>query len=246
MRCAHEFAILDHRVIVFFLASTILTIQPSIHQFSHHKAHSPTTVVSTKQHARKRRNRRQDTQWYFPPHSPPPSLLPSTNSLAVFGKPLYAHSKNPPTGYARDGFCRAPSEDKSNHSVAGTVTAEFLDFSASKGNDLRKQVNLQPGQKWCLCASRWKEAFDAAAGNASDKRVPKVNLEATDKRALEVVGLKDLKMFASEGEVEGDAITPDKNGRGPVKESQVIGGQVSTGKSAVLRDRWCRGRGGQN
>ena len=76
--------------------------------------------------------------------------------------------------------------------------------------------------------------------------MPKVNLEATDKRALEVVGLKDLKMFASEGEVEGDAITPDKNGRGPVKESQVIGGQVSTGKSAAVEGPLVSGSRGQN
>jgi len=185
-----------------------------------------------------------------PPPSPnlnlnlnPLTLSPSTQ---VFGKPLYAHSKNPPTGYARDGFCRAPADDKSNHSVAGTVTAEFLDFSASKGNDLRKQANLQPGQKWCLCASRWKEAFDAAAGNLGDKRVPKVNLHATDKRALEVVQLADLKKFSAEGEVEGDAITPDKDGRGSVRESQVIGGQVSTNKSAAVEGPVVSGSRGQN
>jgi uncharacterized protein (DUF2237 family) len=113
--------------------------------------------------------------------SPRPSTItPSTHRKniltplpTVFDKPLYSHSTTPPTGFARDGFCRAPPEDKGNHSIAATVTDAFLDFSASRGNDLRKQAGLKAGQKWCLCAGRWKEAFDAAGGKVGDERVPK-------------------------------------------------------------------------
>lgn len=76
--------------------------------------------------------------------------------------------------------------------------------------------------------------------------MPKVNLEATDKRALETVGLADLKKYAAAGDVEGDAITPDKDGRGSVRESKEIGGQVSTGKSAAVEGPLVAGSRGQN
>lgn len=101
-------------------------------------------------------------------------------SRAVYNKPLQHLSSDSPnkdrpaTGHFRDGYCDSPPEDTGNHSVAGLLTDEFLDFSASQGNDLRKQVpGLKGGFKWCLCAHRWKEAFDAAQGNVSDPRVPK-------------------------------------------------------------------------
>jgi len=129
------------------------------------------------------------------------------------------------------------------------VTAEFLDFSAKNGNDLRKQVGLKGGESWCLCASRWKEAFDAKSGQ-NDPKVPKyasfvldptdwytfgsnprnsrVVLAATDKRALDVVSLNDLKMFA----MTNLATPPEKNVNpskdmpgAAVKESQEIGGK---------------------
>ena len=79
------------------------------------------------------------------------------------------------------------------------MTDQFLDFTASQGNDLRKQVGLQGGQKWCLCAHRWKEAYDARDG-PSDPKVPKVALHATSEKALDIVGFKDLKAFAAEPE----------------------------------------------
>lgn len=78
------------------------------------------------------------------------------------------------------------------------MTDEFLDYSASKGNDLR-QAGLTDGCKWCLCVSRWKEAFDNRTGDG-DKKVPKVVLKATNERALEKVRLEDLKKFAVDGE----------------------------------------------
>ena len=119
----------------------------------------------------------------------------------VFEKPLALFSKEPPTGFYRDGYCRTSSEDKGNHTVAGVVTDEFLQFSASRGNDLR-QIGLTSGTKWCLCTNRWKEAVDAyRKGEISRKAVPQVHLHATDQSALRNgIDLKDLKEFAAEGE----------------------------------------------
>lgn len=97
--------------------------------------------------------------------------------------------------------------------IIATLTDEFLDFSASRGNDLRS-IGLKSGQKWCLCAPRWKEALDYAksqsdgkaegfshhVGSSSSSIVPKVHLHATNAKALDVVDLKDLKMYAAETE----------------------------------------------
>ena len=75
------------------------------------------------------------------------------------------------TGYLRNGYCEVPASDAGNHSVAAEVTDEFLKFSAEQGNDLRT-IGLKGGCKWCLCVTRWKEAFDAR-GKQGDKVVPK-------------------------------------------------------------------------
>jgi uncharacterized protein (DUF2237 family) len=82
--------------------------------------------------------------------------------------------------------------------TTGIVTNEFLDFSASRGNDLR-QAGLTDGCKWCLCVNRWKEAFDARTGEG-DKKVPKIVMKATNERALEGVKMEDLKKFAVDKE----------------------------------------------
>jgi hypothetical protein len=71
----------------------------------------------------------------------------------------------------RNGYCEVPASDAGNHSIAAEVSDEFLKFSAERGNDLR-QIGLKGGCKWCLCVSRWKEAFDAR-GKEGDKIVPK-------------------------------------------------------------------------
>jgi hypothetical protein len=75
------------------------------------------------------------------------------------------------TGYMRNGYCEVPASDAGSHSIAAVVSDEFLKFSADRGNDLR-QIGLKGGCKWCLCVSRWKEAFDAR-GKEGDKIVPK-------------------------------------------------------------------------
>lgn len=152
------------------------------------------------------------------------STRPSQDEMNVFSKPLALFSKSPMTGYKRDGYCHTGPDDSGHHVIAGVVTNEFLDFSASRGNDLRKQVGLKGGQKWCLCTSRWKEAFDALQkGQIGESAVPKVFLHATDKSALDQVKMEDLKRFAADGEAamqtnrQNTHMNPEKGG-GPVRE----------------------------
>lgn len=120
--------------------------------------------------------------------------------MLVAGGRLAQFSTQPLTGFYRDGFCRVGPEDTGNHSVAATVTGDFLDYSASAGNNL-KDVGVKPGMKWCLCAHRWLEAFEAAQkGTLSHDAVPRVHLHATHEKALDKVSYKQLKQYAAEGE----------------------------------------------
>jgi uncharacterized protein (DUF2237 family) len=113
----------------------------------------------------------------------------------VFGEPLEVCSLSPRTGFFRTGCCHTGAEDFGLHTVCTEVTAEFLAFSKSRGNDLstpRPEFDfpgLQPGDRWCLCAARWQEALEAGAA-------PKVVLAATHERTLEIVDLADLKKHA--------------------------------------------------
>ncbi|KAF2217683.1 hypothetical protein CERZMDRAFT_8731, partial [Cercospora zeae-maydis SCOH1-5] len=107
---------------------------------------------------------------------------------------------DPPVGFFKDGYCRSGPDDKGNHSIAATVTDKFLDFTASQGNNL-KDAGVKPGQKWCLCASRWKEALLAVSdGKLQKEHVPKVHLHATHDAALKELEYKDLKQYAAAGE----------------------------------------------
>lgn len=100
-----------------------------------------------------------------------PSPEPAAN---VLGSILQLFSRQPLTGFHRDGYCRVSATDFGNHSVAGIVTDEFLDFSASRGNDLRLIPGMTGGCKWCLCAARWREALDAfREGRLGREGVPK-------------------------------------------------------------------------
>jgi uncharacterized protein (DUF2237 family) len=113
----------------------------------------------------------------------------------VLGGSLKPCSADPMTGFFRDGCCRTGPEDHGSHTVCVLATAEFLEFSRARGNDLSTPSpeygfpGLNPGDRWCLCAARWAEAFEA--GHA-----PKVLLEATHSRALEVCRLEDLEAHA--------------------------------------------------
>ncbi len=113
----------------------------------------------------------------------------------VFGELLQTCSDSPLTGFFRDGCCNTGPQDFGSHTVCVVVTAGFLEFSRKAGNDLSTPVSeydfpgLKPGDRWCLCAARWQQAFEAGMA-------PKVVLSATNEGALEIVALKDLKPFA--------------------------------------------------
>tara|TARA_Y100001954_G_C15314827_1_gene362387 strand:+ start:82 stop:486 length:405 start_codon:yes stop_codon:yes gene_type:complete len=112
-------------------------------------------------------------------------------SLNVFGQPLLLCCNAPKTGFYRDGFCNTGSNDVGTHVICAEMTAEFLSFTKSKGNDLSTPnpfydfPGLKPGDFWCLCAIRWKEAYDADAA-------PKVKLESTHEKALDFVTIEQL------------------------------------------------------
>lgn len=113
----------------------------------------------------------------------------------VLGGPLQACSHRPLTGFFRDGCCNTGPEDHGLHVVCCEVTADFLAFSKAHGNDLSTPLpqlgfpGLRPGDRWCLCAARWQEAFEAGMA-------PRVLLGGTHEAALAVVDLADLKRHA--------------------------------------------------
>lgn len=113
----------------------------------------------------------------------------------VLGGLLGLCSEKPMTGFFRDGCCNTSDDDFGSHTVCVVVTAEFLEFSRARGNDLstpRREFGfpgLQAGDRWCLCAARWREAL--LAGKA-----PRVVLNATNEASLLIVSLDDLKRHA--------------------------------------------------
>jgi uncharacterized protein (DUF2237 family) len=116
----------------------------------------------------------------------------------VFGENLMTCSTEPMTGYYRNGCCETGEDDFGTHTVCAVMTKEFLEFSLSRGNDLitpRPEYafpGLKPGDKWCLCASRWVEAYREGVA-------PKVILEATHEKTLQYVPLDKLVKFALRG-----------------------------------------------
>lgn len=113
----------------------------------------------------------------------------------VLGGPLGVCSERPRTGFFRDGCCNTGPEDVGSHTICVVLDADFLAFSQARGNDLSTPrpefgfPGLQPGERWCLCAARWREALQA--GHA-----PRVVLNSTNEGALEIVALDDLKRHA--------------------------------------------------
>ena len=118
-----------------------------------------------------------------------------SNHLNVLGEPLKPCCMEPMTGYYRNGFCQFGVDDQGMHLVCVVVTEAFLSFSQDVGNDLstpREEFQfpgLKPGDKWCLCAVRWQEAFEAGFA-------PPVVLEATHEKVLEIIAKDDLNSFA--------------------------------------------------
>jgi uncharacterized protein len=114
----------------------------------------------------------------------------------VLGGPLAECSRDPLTGFYRDGCCHTGAEDTGRHTVCCVITAEFLAFSKRAGNDLStprpeyRFPGLKPGDRWCVCAARWAEALEADAA-------PKVILAATHIATLRYASLEDLKAHAA-------------------------------------------------
>jgi len=109
----------------------------------------------------------------------------------VLGTKLQGCCQAPKTGFYRDGFCRTDPEDLGTHVVCAIMTEAFLSYTKSQGNDLSTPIpmykfpGLKPGDKWCLCALRWKQAYTAG-------KAPEVVLEATHEKALEIVDFQCL------------------------------------------------------
>lgn len=112
----------------------------------------------------------------------------------VLGGALALHCHSPKTGFYRDGYCRTGEEDTGSHVVAAIVTDEFLAFSKSRGNDLQTSrpmynfLGLKAGDRWCLCALRWREAHEAGVA-------PPVVLEACHEKILQYIPLETLKKY---------------------------------------------------
>lgn len=123
------------------------------------------------------------------------AIAPMEESVNVFNEPLEICSDNPKTGFFRDGCCNTSEQDLGSHTVCTSLTEEFLEYSRFRGNDLstpRPELGfpgLKPGDKWCLCAARWLEAYQHGMA-------PKVYLTRTHKRALEIIPMELLQEYA--------------------------------------------------
>ena len=122
------------------------------------------------------------------------------NAKNVLGTELASCSYDPLTGYFRDGCCNTDASDHGSHLICVRVTAEFLEFSKAMGNDLvtpmpqHRFSGLEPGDRWCLCALRWREALEAGVA-------PPVVLEATHANALQFVTMAQLEKHRFQGTV---------------------------------------------
>lgn len=114
------------------------------------------------------------------------------DALNVLGTQLVPCSYDPLTGYIRDGCCNTDENDRGSHVICAKMTQEFLDFSLIQGNDLispRPEYRfngLKAGDRWCLCALRWRQAYESGVA-------PKVVLDSTHVRALNYVTLQKLQ-----------------------------------------------------
>ena len=119
----------------------------------------------------------------------------TTKTLNVLGEPIELCSCKPITGWYRDGFCKTDPSDLGQHTVCCVMSESFLRYSKAQGNDLSTSIPefgftaLHPGDHWCLCASRWKQAYD-------DGMAPLVRLRSTEISALAVIGIELLMQYA--------------------------------------------------
>ena len=119
------------------------------------------------------------------------------DSINVFGEALETCSEDPVTGFFRDGCCNTSDDDLGSHTVCVEVTDKFLEYSRFRGNDLSTPMpqygfpGLKEGDRWCLCAARWLEAYQQGMA-------PRVFLRRTHQRALEIAPLELLREFAAD------------------------------------------------
>ena len=124
-----------------------------------------------------------------------PETIKESSRTNVLGTALKCCCRDPLTGFYRDGYCRTSAEDVGQHTVCVQMTREFLDFSVLDGNDLVTPhpewgfPGLEPGDRWCVCVTRWKAALESG-------RAGPVDLEACHSSALEFVTLEELRAHA--------------------------------------------------
>ena len=117
------------------------------------------------------------------------------HQLNIFNEPLEECSNEPKTGFFRTGCCETDAQDIGTHTVCAIMDKEFLQFSLHQGNDLITPVadfdfpGLKPGDRWCLCANRWLEAFEAGFA-------PQIIARATNIKTLDIIPLDKIKLFA--------------------------------------------------
>ena len=128
-------------------------------------------------------------------------LLVGTHDLMavnnILGEPLAHCGRDPVTGYFRDGYCNTTDEDHGTHVVCAVMTEKFLSYTKSQGNDLStpnvlyRFPGLKPGDRWCLCALRWREAFEAGVA-------PDIDPASTHEKALKYIPLETLLAFRND------------------------------------------------
>ena len=117
------------------------------------------------------------------------------DQLNIFNEPLEECSNEPKTGFFRTGCCETDAQDIGTHTVCAIMDKEFLQFSFNQGNDLITPAanfdfpGLKPGDRWCLCANRWLEAFEAGFA-------PQIIARATNIKTLDIISLDKIKLFA--------------------------------------------------
>ena len=123
--------------------------------------------------------------------------MASSDQRNLLGQPLETCSTEPRTGFFRTGCCETDAHDHGHHVVCAEMTAEFLAFQKSRGNDLTAPgpgfPGLRPGDRWCVCAARWKEALDAGVA-------PPVHLAATHEAAVETIERDELLRHAADSQ----------------------------------------------
>lgn len=121
--------------------------------------------------------------------------LKITMAKNVYGNELITCSVKPMTGFYRTGCCETGPQDLGTHTVCAVMTQEFLEFTKARGNDLSTPIpaydfpGLKPGDRWCLCVSRWMQAFHAGVA-------PRLILEASHEKTLEYVSLEELEQYS--------------------------------------------------